>query len=238
MLTRILGIGVLAGALAGLFAASVQAVLVQPLIEQAELLEVGASGRHGLEAHQGEAHGHQMAAEPPLDPVHRGIATFAAMMSTGIGYGLLLCGVLALLPKQGFRQGVALGVLGFVTVQLAPWLGAPAQPPGSPSYETHTRQLWWLLAVACTAYGLGLVWKAAVQRRAVLGALAVLALGLPHAVRLLLDGMGPRPEPAQLMSPFVLSSLASSAVLWLSLGGITGLLYARREHASIPRPQP
>jgi cobalt transporter subunit CbtA len=237
MLTRILGIGVLAGALAGLFAASVQPLLVQPMIEQAELRETAASGAQRLDVHQGEDHDHPGAEEPAHNLVHRGIATFAAMISTGIGYGLLLSGVLGLLQKKGLKQGVVLGILGFVTMQVAPSIGAPPQPPGTPPYDVHVRQMWWLLAVGCTSAGLGLGWKAATQRRAALGSLAVLALVLPHAVRPILDGMGPTPEPAQWMNPFVLSSFASSAVLWLCLGGIAGWLSARHEHAPTPRPR-
>ena len=230
MFTRILAMGVLAGALAGFFAAAVQAVLVQPLIERAERLELaapGAPGHEAHEAHESESHSHRAVEEPPEDATQRRLATLAAVVSTAIGYGLLMSGALALFRKQGLEQGLAIGALGFLAMQFAPSLGAPPQPPGSPAYDVLTRQLWWLLAAACTASGLGLVWRAAARHRPALAALAALLLALPHAVQPILDGMGPQPDPAHLMDPFVLSSFATSAVLWLSLGGIAGALHAR-----------
>jgi cobalt transporter subunit CbtA len=232
VLPRILTIGVLAGALAGLLTAALQAVLVQPLIEQAELLEVAAASAHHHEVGRGESHSHSNVEDPPEDRTRRRIATIVAVIATGIGYGLLTSGALALLLKRGPKDGVVLGALGFLTMQLAPSLGAPPQPPGSPHYDVLTRQLWWLLAAACTALGCGMAWRAAGPRRLAFAALAALVLALPHAVRRLLDGMGPLPDQAQLMDPFVLSSLASSAVLWLSLGGMAGALHARPARAT------
>jgi cobalt transporter subunit CbtA len=235
VLTRILGIGVLAGALAGVPAAVIQATLMQPLIEQAERLELAMPSSHQHTVDDGESHGHYNE-EPPEDSTRRGIATVVAMISTAIGYGLMMSGAIALLQKQGLRHGLVLGVLGFLIMQLAPSLGALPQPPGSPSHDVLTRQLWWLLTVACTAYSFSLAWRAAAQHRTASAASAVLFLALPHAVRPFLDGMGPVPDPAQLMDPFVLSSFASSAALWLPLGGIAGALHARPPRALATRP--
>src|SRR5688572_23887370 len=129
MLTRILVIGVLAGVLAGVAAAVVQATLMQPLIEQAERLEVAMPNAHQHEADDGEPHRHPNVEDPLEDAMRRGIATVVAMISTAIGYGLLMSGAIALLQKQGLKHGLVLGVLGFLTMQLAPSLGAPPAPP-------------------------------------------------------------------------------------------------------------
>jgi cobalt transporter subunit CbtA len=233
MLTRILFIGLIAGAAAGAVAAAVQSVLMQPLIVQAEALESGAEdqGAWELQSHA-TAHGEHSHAdeEPPTDPATRRAATAMALASTGIGYGLILSGVLALTRQRGWRAGLMLGLIGFVSVQLAPALGTPPVPPGAPNSALHARQLWWLLAALCTGCALLLGARSARKRH---GAGLVVSLGLlvlPHAAShwvLERRQIGPAPEMSLLISPFALTSFATAAVLWLCLGTFAGALSTR-----------
>jgi cobalt transporter subunit CbtA len=230
MLTRILFIGLAAGAIAGAAAATVQATLMQPQIVQAEALEASQT-MHRPAMHHGDDprgdHTHHENEEPSDDPLKRHLGTAIAIVCTAIGYGLMLSSVIALSQRRGWRFGLLLGMVGFVSMQLAPALGAPPQPPGLPSYDVHVRQLWWLLAAGCTAAAC-LLGIHAVQVRlpAWFAPCAGLAL-LPYVVRPLFSAMGPLPEAGQLTSAFALSSFATAAVLWLSLGTVVGALHSR-----------
>jgi cobalt transporter subunit CbtA len=233
MLTRILFIGVIAGAAAGTLAFAVQAALMQPLIIQAEALE-SAGEDHGAAQLQSEATAHQQHShdeeEPPPDPGTRQVATAIALASTGIGYGLILSGVLALTRRRGWRAGLMLGVIGFASVQLAPALGTTPVPPGVPNTALHARQLWWLLAATCTGCALLLGARSARKRHAAGLALAVGLLVLPQAARhwiFELGEIGPAPEMSLPISPFALTSFATAAVLWLCLGAVAGAMSAR-----------
>ncbi|HUG25810.1 CbtA family protein [Piscinibacter sp.] len=230
MLTRTLFIGLAAGAIAGAVAATVQATLMQPQIVQAEALEASQT-MHDAAVHQVDdpsgGHTHPQSEEPSDDPLKRHLGTVIAIVCTAIGYGLILSSVIALSQRRGWRFGLLLGAVGFVSMQLAPALGAPPQPPGLPSYDVHVWQLWWLLAAGCTAAACLLVIDAVqVRRPAGLALCTALAL-LPHVVRPLFSAMGPLPEAGQLTSAFALSSFATSAVLWLSLGAVVGALHSR-----------
>jgi len=233
MLTRILFIGLAAGVIAGAAAATVQATLMQPQIVQAETLEASRikhdEGIHQDDVQSGD-HTHHESEEPSDDPLKRRLGTVVAIVCTAAGYGLMLSSVVALSQRRGWRFGLVLGTVGFVSMQLAPALGAPPQPPGFPSYDVHVRQLWWLLAAGCTAAACLLVIHAGRGRlRARLAPCTALAL-LPHAVRPLFSAMGPMPEAGQLTSAFALSSFATSAVLWLLLGAVAGALSSLPAH--------
>ncbi|MFZ5525254.1 MAG: CbtA family protein [Pseudomonadota bacterium] len=229
MLTRILLIGILGGAMAGSAASLVQGTVLQPMIVLAEAAEAAQPEREAVSDHDHGEHEHTHGSdeEPPGDPIVRKISTAVAVICTAMGYGLMLSGVLALCRKQGWRAGLTLGAIGFLSFQLAPGLGIPPQPPGMPSYDVHMRQLWWLL----TAFGtLGASFSAiqGVRRRKVALLTTSLALiALPHILRFWLPGTGPLPELAYLTTPFVLASFAMTAVLWLSLGAAVGFLQAR-----------
>ncbi len=235
MLTRILFIGLAAGAIAGAAAATVQATLIQPQIVQAEAIESSQAG-HDEPAHHHDGmaggHAHHADEEPSDDPRRRQLGTAIAMVCTGIGYGLTLSGLVALGRGRGWRYGLLLGVAGFVSMQLAPALGAPPQPPGFPSYDVHVRQLWWLMAAGCTAAACLLgIHAVRVRRPAWLAPCMVLVL-LPHIARPWFSAMGPVPETAQLTSAFALSSFATAAVLWLCLGAVVGVLHGRPRTSS------
>lgn len=235
MLTRILFIGVVAGVIAGAAAATLQAVLLQPQIAQAEVLE--ASQTMANQAMQsgddpGGGHAYHEDEEPSHDPLKRQLGTAIAMVCTTIGYGLMLSGAIATSQRRGWRFGLLLGAVGFVSMQLAPALGAPPQPPGVSSHDVHARQLWWLLAAGCTATACLLGIHAVRARRpAWLAPSTAMAL-LPHVVRPLFTAMGPWPEAGQLTSAFALSAFATAAVLWLSLGAVVGALHSRAHSRS------
>jgi cobalt transporter subunit CbtA len=120
------------------------------------------------------------------------------------------------------RQGLIGGVGGFVVFNLAPALGLPPALPRTEVASLEARQIWWLATVVRTSVGLAMLvflpkvtWKA--------GGLVLTVL--PHVVG------APRPEvagglPAELEHQFVIASLATNAVVWPVLGGLTALFFS------------
>ena len=87
------------------------------------------------------------------------------------------------------------------------------------------RQIWWLGTVVATGTGLGLVaFARPLWLNFAAGFLIVLphALGAPHAPA---DAASSLPEI--LAMQFTVASLATSAVFWLFLGGLSAWLYRR-----------
>ena len=97
----------------------------------------------------------------------------------------------------------------------------PPEAPGAVAPELLLRQGWWLGAVAGTASGLALLVFAPARW---LKALGVLLLVLPHAIGAPPHGGGVAPE---LAGNFVIASLATTALFWLVLGGLSGAVYRR-----------
>lgn len=217
---------VFASALAGLIAGSVQTLIqhwqVIPLILQAETYEVEtAPPNHQLEAaapHDGDT------SWTPQDGVERTLFTSLANIFIGIGFALVLSACFVLRGSIGWREGVLWGAAGFLAFSLAPALGLPPELPGAAAADLFARQTWWLATVTATAGGLALAAFGRSMPWRVVGALIILA---PHIVG------GPHPTgdagavPPELAAHFAVSSLFSSAVFWLLIGGTSGYFFQR-----------
>jgi cobalt transporter subunit CbtA len=215
---RIFLTALIAGAVAGLFAAGVQRIKIIPLIEQAEVYEAG------------EAHAEAGPAEAwhPQAGLERAAYTALADVLAGIGFAFLLTGAIALASLRGYvinaRWGILWGAAGFAVFALAPALGLPPLPPGMEATELIQRQVWWIATATTTALGLGLI---VFQRRVVCRVIGTGLLMLPYAIG------APEPSeiggkvPAGLAAEFVVASLAAAAAFWLLLGAISGWLYHR-----------
>jgi cobalt transporter subunit CbtA len=215
MLGRMLAVALAAGIVAGLAISAVQSFTTTPLILAAEAYEEAALGDHD------HAHG----AWTPEDGLERTFFTVVANVITGAGFGLLLVAAFAVYGKGvGARRGVLWGAAGFAVFALSPSLGLPPEVPGTAAADLAVRQVWWAFAAACTALGLGLL---AFGRRAILAALGVLALVLPHAVGAPHPANIGGPVPPEIAARFVATSLAVAAVFWVLLGAATGALYRR-----------
>ncbi len=222
MFARILVSALFAGFLAGLIAALLQLVFVQPVLLHAELYESGAL-KHFGDAGEGGA----TAATPGIDLERDGLSVlFTALTYTGFAF--LLVAAMALAEDRGFRitvrQGLVWGVAGFVAVQLAPALGAPPELPGSAAAEIGPRQIWWFGTVGATAAGLALVafgrgWAFWASAAALL--LAPHVIGAPHPD----DFFGP--APPELASLFAARALGTGLAAWTLLGLLAAYFWLR-----------
>lgn len=206
MITRTLLPGLAAGTVAGIVLSALYLLLIQPMILEAEVFELGAT-----EAAAG------MTFVRLLD-------TLLFNVLTGVGFALVLSAILTLRGQPvGLQQGLLWGAAGFVAAALAPSIGLPPELPGMSAAALAERQLWWLLTVAATSAGLALI---AFGRNPALkfagAALLVIPhlFGAPHPVASDAGGV-----PAELAARFTAVSLASMAVFWAVLGGCCGYVF-------------
>lgn len=206
MITRTLLPGLAAGTAAGLLLTALYLLLIQPMILEAEVFELGAA-----EAAAGMTFG-------------RVLETLLFNVLTGVGFALVLSAVLALRGQPvGLQQGLLWGAAGFAAASLAPSIGLPPELPGMTAAPLADRQLWWLLTVAATAVGLALI---AFGPNPALKLAGVVLLAIPH-----LFG-APHPGaveaggvPAEFAARFAAVSLASMAAFWAVLGGCCGIVF-------------
>ena len=212
MFTRILTSALFAGFAAGLIAAVLQLVFVQPVLLHAELYETGAKLHFGTEG--SVSHGPALT----FDAMRDGLSIlFAALVYTG--YGLMLIAAMALADERGVkittRKGILWGLAGFITVHFAPAISLPPEVPGSAAADVATRQVWWFSTIAVTGLSMALIafgqnWKA-------WGAAIVLLL-LPHVIG------APHPDtftgttPPELGSLFASRALGVGLAAWVLLG--------------------
>ena len=212
MFSRILVSGLFAGFAAGLIAALLQLVFVQPILLHAELYESGQLTHFGAEK-TGAA-----VVAGGIDLVRDGLSVlFTTLLYTG--YALILVAAMALAEDRGFRidvrQGLLWGLAGFVAVQFAPAVGLPPELPGSAAADMGLRQAWWFGTVGATAAGIALIafgkgWQAR-------GIAAVLILA-PHAIGAPHPETFAGPVPPELAGLFAGRALGVGLVAWVLLG--------------------
>jgi len=145
---RLILVAVAAGTLSGLVWFGLQYFTVIPLIETAEKYEAAAS--HDHEDHDAR--------------LSRNSLTAVITVLTAIGFAAVLFGVVSLTGRRlNVKRGALWGLAAFVCIGVAPALGLPPQPPGTPVADLANRQLWWLGTVVAT--GLGLYWITGSARR-------------------------------------------------------------------------
>ena len=226
-------VAALAGLVAGLFMAAMQAYATVPLIIQAESFEGAGDGHHhhGEEAADGHSHAHgEEAAEgeegwAPADGFERFFYTSMANIVTAIGFGLVLVVVSEFAGGiAGWRQGLFWGLAGFATFTLAPGLGLPPELPAMPAAELGARQTWWLATVVATGAGLALI---VLRRTPALAALGLLLVAAPHIVGAPQPASFETPVPAALHHDFVVAVTVTNLLFWAVLGSVAGVLRAR-----------
>jgi predicted cobalt transporter CbtA len=230
--TTLLRQGVTAGAAAGLSAALVLWLVVEPVIRRALVVEGSRSAADG--------HGHE-----PL--VSRSLQVFGGLvtaMLVGVMVGVVFAVVYA---RAGHRlpgatnvgRAAGLALAGFVVVTLLPALNVPANPPGvGDPGSVRERTLLYVLTILSGLLAAGVVlaldrWLSsrdvAAGNRvvadtvgAVAGAVAVLVV-VPSSV-----GVVPPDVPATLLWDFRMASLAQLATMWVVLGLVFGMLVESR----------
>jgi predicted cobalt transporter CbtA len=228
-LGSILKASVVAGLLAGAIVSGFHALLIEPVIERAIVLEEQHSQSHG------EAH-----AEPVVDRPTQRWGLVLGFIVYGAIWGLLL-GVLLHLT-QGWRPatwslvryGVVLAVLLGWSVAWLPFLKYPANPPGVGDPETvGYRQALYLgfigLSVVGTALALGLLrllhrpTEGSVPGRGRgLWVIAGYAIYAAAVYAVLPANPDPVEMPADLVRTFRLIAFAGLIVFWISFAGVFG----------------
>ena len=229
---------VIAGLIVGAIVTMIQQFGTVPLILRAEVFEKAAE-QHRHEAASAASQGavaehshvqseHATEAWEPRDGLERNAYTAAANALTAIGFALLLAAIFALWSANtgnsvSWHEGLMWGLAGFAVFTIAPGLGLPPELPGVPVAPLLSRQIWWVLAAAATAGGLGLIFF----RRSVPASFAGLILiVLPHIIG------APELEhietnvPTSLSHQFVVAVTLTSLIFWFMLGGLTGVEFA------------
>jgi predicted cobalt transporter CbtA len=200
VLKRIVAPAAMAGLLSGLLLTALQQVQVAPLIRKAELLEAGSHVAPSL------------------------AVTAVANVSLAVGFALLLCAVISMRGRTGWRAGLLWGLAGYLVFFVAPSLALPPQLPGPASGMLRDRQLWWIATVACSAGGL---WLAVFARHGAMRLLGLALIVAPHLVvapQPLVAGASP---VAQMARDFVRATYLANGIFWLALGALVGLFFKR-----------
>jgi cobalt transporter subunit CbtA len=212
MFTRLLTSALFAGFAAGLIAAILQFLFVQPVLLHAELYESGAVTHFGATGSDANGPGWS------FDALRDGFSIlFSALIY--VGYALILIAAIALADEQGMkftpRQGLLWGLAGFVTFQFAPGFSLPPEVPGVAAADVSARQVWWFFTAATTAIGLSLFAFGTTWFLWGIGGVLIL---LPHVIG------SPQPHtfvgtvPPEIASLFVSRSLGVGIVIWSLLG--------------------
>ncbi|MBI3507134.1 MAG: CbtA family protein [Proteobacteria bacterium] len=226
MIARLLWVGLLAGLVAGLLSAAVQAIGTWPLIAQAETFEIV-----------------DPAAAEEWSPEGAARTAWSVLFNllAGAGFGLLANGALLILRSLrtttlDWRVGAIVGAFGFLTFALAPAFGLAPALPGMAEGDLVARQVWWLATAAATLSGAVLM---VLGRRTTDWLLGAVLVAAPHVVGApgeamgllgLLSHSGTVGEggmPAGLAQRFAIASLAAAAAFWLALGVASAWLQRR-----------
>ena len=187
----------------------------------------GAQGKSESEGHgtTARADGHDHGgAWAPHDGIERTFWTGVSNVATAIGFALLLVAVFAWRGGATWRQGLLWGAAGFFVFFVNPAIGLRPEVPGALAAGLLDRQLWWLLAVACSAAGVVLLLLAPRAIAKVGGAALIV---VPH-----LAG-APHPEvegglaPASLADSFAVAAAATNAAFWVVLGVVSAVTFGR-----------
>ncbi|MBZ9743366.1 MULTISPECIES: CbtA family protein [unclassified Mesorhizobium] len=245
-------VAAIAGLVAGVVLACMQAYATVPLILKAEVYEQAGGGHHhdhgaapaatdtnamstiapagnAMSSAAPAAEAAAPAAEDegwaPADGFERFAFSVLANIVTGIGFALVLVAVSEFAGGIGtWRQGVFWGLAGFAVFTLAPGLGLPPELPAMPAAELLPRQIWWTATVVATAIGLGLI---AFRKSLPLAILAVLLIVAPHIVGAPQPDSFETPIPEGLHHQFVVAVTVTNLVFWLVLGAVVGVVRGR-----------
>ncbi|MCA0001414.1 MULTISPECIES: CbtA family protein [unclassified Mesorhizobium] len=243
-------IAAIAGLVAGVVLACMQAYATVPLILKAEVYEQVGGGHHHDHTAPAPTDNNAMnsaapagnamssaapaAAEAvpaeeegwaPADGFERFAFSVLANIVTGIGFALVLVAVSEFAGGIGnWRQGVFWGLAGFAVFTLAPGLGLPPELPAMPAAELLPRQIWWTATVAATAIGLALI---AFRKSLPLAILGVVLIVAPHIVGAPQPDSFETPIPEGLHHQFVVAVTVTNLVFWLVLGAVVGVVRGR-----------
>lgn len=205
---------------------------------QAPAAAVAAAAHAEAAPHEHE-HEHGAAKEwEPENGAERIGWTWVANILHALSMTLL---VFAVMGVWMYRRGGAVGSLrlaglvaaaGWLSFHFLPSLGLRAEVPGMEAAPLHARQLWWVLAVGCTASACAVAGFGRAPWRWLVSA-ALLALpfvvGAPQLNGDELAGYGPEAHAAleHLGSQFIWATTWVSLSFWASMAVVGGLAFQR-----------
>lgn len=233
--------GVLAGVCAGLAAAVVIWLVVEPVIRRALAVE-DARSLHGGQSAPLALHAHgdgEPLVSRAAQVVGGAVTSVLVAVAVGVIFAVVFARLRERLPGRGdFGRSVVLAAVGFSAVSLLPALKIPSNPPavGDPATVGRRTMLYAVVLLLGVAIALAVPmvdrWiagrGAAAPTRWALDTVA--AVVLVSLVLVLVPGSPdtvPADVPAALLWDFRLASLAQLAVMWLTLGLVFGLLVER-----------
>ncbi|MDV8021404.1 CbtA family protein [Rhodococcus sp. IEGM 1330] len=222
--------GLLAGLVAGLLAGAVAYVVGEPHIDSAIAIEeaAGADAHHADAAPAAHSHGDE---EALVSRDGQRVGLFLATGLAGLALGAIFASGLHYGRRLSSLPGSILALVGagagWLAIEAVPFFKYPANPPAVGDPETITQRTWlWLasvilglLAVAVAVYAAKAVashTSVAIRVGAPLLAFLVV-VGIGYALLPTVNEVG-ADFPATLLWEFRLSSLATQATLWLTLG--------------------
>lgn len=209
---RILISALFAGAVAGLIAALLQLVFVQPVLLHAELYESGKLVHFG---------GAAVSAHPVLpgfDPLRDGLSVlFSALVY--VGYAMIVVALMSLAEQNGHevtaKKGLLWGLAGFITCQFAPGISLAPEVPGVASADLVQRQIWWFGTVAAAGVAMWLL--AFKEGLAIYATVAALMLA-PHLIGAPEPGSFTGPVPPEIGALFAARAFGVGLAAWVILG--------------------
>lgn len=226
MISRIVTSAVFAGAAAGLIAALLQLVFVQPVLLHAELYETGKLVHFG---------GQLNSATPELpgfDFMRNGLSVLFTMM-VYCGYALIVVAVMSTADQNGIslspKSGMMWGLAGFIAAHLAPAFSLPPEVPGVAAADVQLRQFWWFATVAMAAVAMWLI-AFRFNLFGILGAAALLAL--PHIVGAPEPEAFTGPVPTEIGALFAARALGVGLAAWIILGAFCAYFWNKEGEAA------
>ena len=218
MFQKIAVSALIAGFGAGIVAAWMQFVFVQPLLLHAELFENDATTSLDMVT----------VARGSLDVAREGLnIVFSALIYTGYAFMLLAAMVWAEDRGQPIspRAGLLWGAAGFITMHLAPAFGVAPDMPGLNGAHVEARQIWWFATAACTGVGL---WLVAFGRNWAMWGAAIVLLAAPHIIGAPLPDALTQVAPPELAASFAARTLGTALVVWSTLGLLLGAVWTSK----------
>lgn len=218
-LARVLVSAMFAGVVAGLIAALLQLMFVQPVLLHAELYESGELVHFGSAA---------VSAHPELpgfDALRDGMSIlFSALVYTG--YALMLIGLMSIAEQRGHeitpRNGMLWGLAGFIAFHFAPGLSLAPEVPGVASADLGLRQIWWFSTVISAGLAM---WLLAFGKSRIAYGVAALLLLAPHVIGAPMPSTFTGPVPTEIGSLFAARAFGVGMVSWVILGTCAGYFW-------------
>lgn len=219
MFSRILTSALFAGAAAGLIAALLQLVFVQPVLLHAELYESGELVHFGGEA---------VSAHPTLpgfDAMRDGLSIVFTML-TYTGYALVMVALMSIAEERGAkinaRAGIIWGLAGFITFHFAPGLTLAPEVPGVAAADVGDRQIWWTATVAAAGIAM---WLIAFGGTKISYAIAAVLLLAPHLIGAPEPDSFAGPVPTEIGALFAARAFGVGMAAWVLVGTFAGYFW-------------